>query len=137
MASSATLIQAGRTLIEKQGFRYLVVGGLNTAFGYLVFTLALLVVGLPYLFALVVAHVLGVTFAFTLYRNYVFDTNGSVWIDYLRCHLVYLGQLALSATLLTLFTELGGFHPMVSLLFTLVGTIFVSFFGHKYVSFRR
>lgn len=137
MASGVALIQAGRNLIEKQGFRYLVVGGLNTAFGYVAFSLGLLVFGLPYLAALVVAHVFGVTFAFTLYRNFVFDTNGSVWVDYLRCHLVYLGQLALSATLLTLFTEVGGFHPMVSLLFTLVATVIVSFFGHKHVTFRR
>jgi putative flippase GtrA len=133
----ATIHQAGRTIIARQEFRYLLVGAANTAVGYGLFSICLLLLAFPYPIALVVSHIVSVSVAFVLYRTFVFDSEGNAWLDFFRCHMVYLGQLAVSAVLLAALVELAGLHPMVALLFTLVTTVIVSFFGHKYVSFRR
>ena len=119
---TAALRRAGRSLTNAQGVRFVLVGGFNTAFSYVVFSAALLVFGFTYLAALVVAHFVAVSLAFFLHRRFVFDAAGTLWIDFLRCHFVYLGQLATTAVLLVLLTEVAGLHPMVALPITVVVT---------------
>ncbi len=134
---TAELRRVGRSLTRPQGVRFVLVGAFNTGFSYVVFSVALLVFGVGYLAALVVAHFVAVSVAFFLHRRYVFDADGTMWVDFVRCHLVYLSQLAITAVLLVLLTEIGGLHPMVALPITVVVTTVGSYFGHKYISFRR
>ena len=128
-----------RRLISDQRFRFLVTGGINTAFGLLVFTgldLALRDV-LNYLVVLLFAHVIGVLEAFYLYRQTVFRVRGNLLPDLLRFESVYLVALAVNFALLPLLVEVGGL-PVIGSQFLIVGiTALFSFFGHKHFSFRR
>jgi putative flippase GtrA len=137
VTATRPLSERGLALLRSQPIRYLMVGGFNTVLGFTLFTVQVLVLQIPYLAALVVSHVVGVTVAFLLYRRFVFGAAGGFWLDYVRCHGVYLGQFALSGTLLVILAEVFGLAPVLAMAVTLVTTVTVSFFGHKHISFRR
>ena len=61
-------------LVSSQFLRFILVGGLNTAFGVGVYCLAIFV-GLPYFIATLLSNVLGVCFNFITTGNLVFRNN--------------------------------------------------------------
>lgn len=78
--------------------RFLIVGGLNTLFGYCVFAL-LLMLGLPYPLAVLLASILGILFNFRTYGALVFGRhdNGRLlrfFGVYAICYLLNLVPLA-------------------------------------------
>lgn len=79
-------------------FRYLVVGGINTAFGYGIFA-GLILLQVPYPLAALVSTVAGVLFNFKSYGAFVFDNrdNGRIFrfvAVYGLCYLIGLLPLA-------------------------------------------
>ncbi|MBP3790105.1 MAG: GtrA family protein [Prevotella sp.] len=69
-----TLIQRYYNLVSSQFLRFILVGGLNTAFGVGVYCLAIYV-GIPYYIATLLSNVLGVCFNFITTGNLVFRNN--------------------------------------------------------------
>ena len=69
-----TLIQRYYDLVSSQFLRFILVGGLNTAFGVGVYCLAIYV-GIPYYIATLLSNVLGVCFNFITTGNLVFRNN--------------------------------------------------------------
>ena len=67
-------------------FKYLVVGGVNTLFGYSVFAICLFL-GFHYSLAVLVATILGVLFNFQSYGRLVFQNHS--WVLLVRFILVY------------------------------------------------
>ncbi len=94
-----------------QFFRYLCVGGLNTAFGYISFVVILTLLNavvparllyLTVVIASVLAMPLNITFAYFGYKFFVFRTKGNYLREWLKCFAVYglsmvPGLVALSA----------------------------------------
>ena len=66
--------------IDTVFIRYILVGGLNTAFGYTVFAL-LVLMGMHYYLGILFATLVGVIFNFVTYGNLVFRKSGwkSIW----------------------------------------------------------
>lgn len=134
------------TRIPDQRLAFLLVGGVNTAVGFLAF------VGFDRLYAALApgwapvlhntvtlgcAHVLSVVIAFVLYRTLVFRVTGHVWADLVRFESVYLVSLGINWVLLNLLTVVFRL-PAVLAQAIVVGIIaMISFFGHKHFSFRR
>ena len=77
--------------------------------------------------------------AFTLHRHYTFKVNGTgnVFIDFVRFLSVYVVALLLNSIALPVFVELLGLPPWLAQAIIVVVTTLVSYFGHKYFSFRR
>jgi len=133
-------------LIRDQRVAFLIVGGINTVFGFGVFILFDLTVGraldvsagqvVGSLVTLALAHVAGVLFAFVLYRKFVFKVSGHLWKDLARFESVYLVSLAINAVVLPVLVQLGMERIIAQGLITLATTI-VSYLGHRYFSFRR
>jgi len=63
-----------RTLLRNRFVRFLLVGGLNTAFGYTIFAVCILI-GVPYPVAALISTVLGVLFNFKSYGALVFGSH--------------------------------------------------------------
>ena len=87
-----------RRLLRSRFVRFLLVGGLNTAFGYTVFAICILI-GIPYPVAALVSTVLGVLFNFKSYGTLVFGSHDNRLIlrffaVYGICYLVGLLPLA-------------------------------------------
>lgn len=79
-----------------QFLKFLVVGAVNTVFGYGVFA-ALIVAGVPPMPALVLTYVVGILFNFVTTRRYVFQrAGGSSFFRFVAAYgVIYLANLGL------------------------------------------
>ena len=68
------LIQRYYDIVSSQFLRFILVGGLNTAFGIGVYCLAIFI-GLPYYLAALVSNVLGICFNFITTGSLVFNNS--------------------------------------------------------------
>lgn len=133
-------------LIRDQRIAFLVVGAVNTGIGYLLFVGFDLTVGravLPSIGAsaaavvtLLCAHVVATLIAFVLHRNLVFRVRGHVLRDFVRFQAVYVVTFSINIVVLPLLV-LAGLPALLAQLLITVVTVAVSWFGHKYFSFRR
>ena len=75
-------------IVNSQLLRFVLVGGLNTAFGVGVYCLAIFI-GLPYFIATLVSNVLGVLFNFLTTGNLVFRNSNPLLITrFVACYVV-------------------------------------------------
>lgn len=128
--------------------RYLIVGMWNTAFGYgmyAAFTALLYRYGKnSYLAAMVLSSLINITVAFLGYKWFVFKTKGNYLKEWLRCVSVYSVSIfitfaALPGLVFALRKWFGydrGAPYLAGAILTGVG-VFISFFGHKHISFRQ
>lgn len=139
LSSHSLLRRVGLWAHGDQRVRFLVIGAVNTGFGFAVFAGLQLLVGhaIGYLFVLLLAHVIGVLEAFALYRRAVFRVRGSILVDLARFESVYLVALAVNVVLLPLLVEVGGLPVLGAQALIVVVTALISFVGHKHFSFRR
>ena len=128
-----------RRLLASERVRFLIVGGVNTAFGYLLFVALELAAGddLGYIGVLLISHIISVMFAFVMHRRLVFRVEGNVLVDLLRFWSVYATTIAVNAAALPLLVEVAGL-PVIAAqtLFTVVAVL-ATYVAHKRFSFRR
>ena len=128
-------------LVADERVRFLVVGGINTVVGYVLFALLQITAGhvIGYIGSLYGSYVLAVTLAFVLHRRFTFrvEGTGNRLVDFLRFASVYVVSLAANTLALPLLVELAHLDPLVAQAISVVVTTVVSYFGHKYFSFRR
>jgi len=123
---------------RREQILYLVVGGWNTLFGYLIWALFqyLLHDYIYYLFILVIAWFPAVLNAYLCYRYFVFRSRGSVWRELPRFSLVYVLTLCISLVGLPILLRVLPFSIYVTqALFTAVMVV-LSYLSHKYFSFK-
>jgi len=130
----------GRVRRVSQFLRYLVTGGVNTAFGYGVYAgLTWLLTDRlrgAYMVAAVASNILAITFSYATYKVFVFKTRGHYLREYLRTYLVYGGVTLLGLALLPLLVEVLGVNAYLAALLLIPVTVLCSFLGHKHFSFR-
>ncbi len=127
------------TVVKDQRVAFLIVGGVNTAVGFVCFAGFLALLGQRlYLVALVCAYVVATLIAFVLYRYVVFRVRGHVLADLWRFITVYLSQLGVNFVLLYLLVDVAKLRPvlLVQACITIV-TALMSWVAHKNFSFRR
>lgn len=118
--------------------RYLLVGGWNTGFAYVVFTgLVLAFPDLHYMVVLLLTHAIGTVNAFLTYRYLVFRVRGNFLVDLGRFVLVYIGAFAFNLVALPLLVEGAGLHVIFVQGLIVAVTVVSSYLGHKHFSFRR
>lgn len=128
-----------RVVARSRPARYLVVGALNTAFGYSAG------VGLYYLlspqFHIVaiglLANVMAISFSFITYKLLVFRTHGHWLAEYMRSYVVYGGMALLGIGLLWIFVD--GLRVTIWMAQGLViaMTVAISYLGHSRYTFRN
>jgi len=125
-------------VVKDQRVAFLIVGGVNTVFGYLCFAAFLAVLGRSrYLAALICSYVIAVLFAFVLYRFLVFRVRGHVLRDLWRFSAVYLVSLGVNLVLLPVLVEFVDLPILVAQALIVLVTSVMSWLGHKHFSFRR
>ena len=131
-----------------QFVRYLLVGGFNTLFGYVLFAVInWLFTGLgsySYMYAAVLSTFIAISVAFLGYKWFVFRTKGNYLIEWIRCFGVYgassligLGGLAILVPILRRHMHKPELAPYLAAAMLTGITVVFSFFGHKNVSFRQ
>jgi putative flippase GtrA len=135
-----------RALVRDERVAFLLVGGFNTAFAYLLFAglaatagRALDEAGRPVAGSLVPlagSYAVAVLVAFVLYRRLVFRVRGHVLRDLARFVSVYVVSISLNAVLLPVLVALGVPRLGAQALIVAVITV-ISYVGHRWFSFRR
>jgi putative flippase GtrA len=126
-------------VVRDQRVAFLIVGGVNTAVGFVCFAGFLVLLGQKlYLVALVCAYIVATLIAFVLYRFVVFRVRGHVLADLWRFVTVYISALAVNFALLFVMVDIVHMRPVLlaQAVITLV-TALISWRGHKNFSFRR
>jgi putative flippase GtrA len=116
---------------------YLVVGGWNTLFGYLVWATLQFLLGahLHYLVVLLLGWPIAVLNAYACYRYLVFRSRGSVLRELPRFSLVYVVTLVANLAVLPVALRVLPFSIyVVQGLFTVI-VVICSYLAHKYFSF--
>lgn len=133
----AFLVAKLRELPEK--LRFVVVGGFNTVLGFGAFALIQFLIGawVGEVLVLVLAHISVSSIAFILHRRITFRVDGNVVIDFLRFQSVYIIPIGINLVILPLLVRLAGMNVYLAQGIITVVTVVVSYFGHKYFSFRR
>lgn len=126
-----------KQFFASRGTRYLVVGLVNTIFGFSVFTGLELSAGrvLPYLVVLVLAHIVAVLEAFLLQRCLVFRSQGPWLPELIRFWSVSLFVLALNVVLLLLAVEIAHAPLLLSQLCIFLLLVITSYVLHRSFSF--
>lgn len=125
--------------LSQEKIRFLLVGGFNTAFGYLLFASIQFTIGKSITFfgSLYLSHAIGSSIAFVLYRRFVFPVQGQLLKDFLKFQSVYLVPLISNTFLLPAIILIFNLNAYVAQAISMVILTVVSYFGHKYFSFNR
>ena len=130
-----------------QFFRYLIVGGVNTLFGYGCYALltAILQPRIPhgYVVANLLASVINISFSYLGYKWLVFKTRGNYLREWLRALAVYSTAILVGTALLPVIvfvirrtTRFASAAPYIAGAILIGFTTIYSFLGHRNFSFR-
>lgn len=125
------------SLAEK--LRFLAVGALNTGLGFGLFALLQFLIGeqIGEVFVLLLAHLGASSVAFVLHRRVTFRVSGSILKDYLRFQTVFVVPIGINLIVLPILTRVLGVNVYLAQALITVVSVTISYFGHKYFSFRR
>ncbi len=119
--------------------RFLLVGGMNTFLGFGLFALIQFLVGkwIGEVFVLLLAHLFASSVAFVLHRRITFQVTGNVLQDYIRFQTVFIVPIGINLVVLPFLVRVLGINVYIAQGLITVVTVTISYFGHKYFSFRR
>ena len=124
---------------QQQKLLFLVVGGYNTVFGYLLF--CLLQIGLQdrlhYLTILTISHFLSVINSFLSFKIFVFKTKNNWLFEYCKANLVYLFYLANNFWLLWLLVDIFHCNKFLAQLLCIVILTIITYFLHKNFVYKK
>lgn len=118
--------------------KYFIVGGFNTAFGYL--TTVSLYYSLEHKYHIIIigiiANIICITESFLTYKFLVFKSS-DLWIyEYLRCYAVYGVSIVLGLLGIWTLVDLMGVPFWIAQAGLLIVSVSVSFLGHKNFTFK-
>ncbi|MFJ2839310.1 GtrA family protein [Nocardia sp. NPDC087230] len=125
-------------IVKRQELAFAIVGGFNTLLGMAlaVFWLGVLGDGRPGL-AVVAAYAVSTVIAFVLHRTLVFRVRGHLLRDFVAFCGVNAGGLVLNVILVEVAVTALGFPAAPASVIVMGLVAVLSFFGHRYISFRR
>ena len=128
-----------KKLIEKvfsiQGIRFLFVGGLNTLVGYGIYAL-LVYLNVNYLVANTISTIIGVAHSYLWNRYFTFKSKQKALKEITKFVSVYIASYLIGMCTLFIFKDKLNISPYIAGLINLVITTLISYFGHKYISFK-
>lgn len=120
-------------------FRYLLVGGWNTLFGFMAGPVIyyglhgkvhVVLVG-------VVAYIMSITMAFITHKLFVFRTKGRWLSEYCRSYVVYGGTAAIGIAALWVLVDGMAVPFWIAQVLIMTTTVIISYFGHSKFTFNR
>lgn len=126
-------------MIHSEKFRYLLVGGWNTVFGYLTGVALFLMLSqhLHIILIAIISNIIAITMSFITYKLLVFKTRGRWLTEYLKCYLVYGINALIGVFLLWLFVDHYSINIWLAQGAIIVLTVIFSYLLHKRFTFKR
>lgn len=128
--SISDLKQLLKTFIESEFFRFLVVGGINTAASYVIYVLVSLVA--HYVVAYTISTIAGIVISYVLNAVYVYRTKLSL-ARAAAYPVVYVVQYGLGVALLYVLVDRMGISKFIAPLIIVVLTIPITFLLSRYI----
>lgn len=122
-------------LIDDQRIRFIMVGGVNTAIGYGTFAL-LVGLGMHYFIANICSTVIAVAISYLLNKYFTFQQYKKSYSEIIRFVTVYVVSFLLGSAMLYCLVDWLSLSPYLAGGINLVFTTLISWFGHRYFSFR-
>jgi putative flippase GtrA len=126
-------------MIAEEKKQYLVVGTINTIFGYLTGVGSYKLLGniVDIIWVGLISNIFSITFSFLTYKLFVFKTKGSWVNEYIKSYIVYGASGIISIYLLWVFVEKLHITIWVSQALLIAVVVIFSYFGHKFFTFKR
>jgi putative flippase GtrA len=117
--------------------RFLLAGGYNTVFGYLVFGALFLALGkvINYLLIALLAHLISLVNAFLVHRHLVFRSSGQWLASFIRFNLSQLSSLAVGMVCLYTLVEAARISPLAAQAVAMMITVPLAYLLHRWYSF--
>lgn len=125
-----------RWFLLPQKLRYLLVGGGNTIFAYVLFAI-LYFLTKNYSLSLVIQYIFSVNVSIFDMRYYVFQKKGSLKKDYMRAIIVYLSMLYFNWVSLWVLCDILGVYPLCAQIAYIFLATILTFTLLKYFSFKK
>lgn len=119
-----------------QPIKFIVIGILNTIVGFATYAAFIQFINDNYLQALILSHVIGVTHSYFWNNKWTFQQKGYNAKSGMKFISVYAVTFFVNLFLLTLLVDTIGLNKLIAQAIALFLTTGISFFGHKYWSFR-
>lgn len=124
-------------LLRHHQVRYLLVAGC-TSLGYLALVaIGYQLLGWHYMVAILVAQVITICTAFWFYRGFVFNSKGTIWVDFVRFLSVWSTGAIAGIVGTPFLVEVFGMHPLVAQVLAIIIVAVGSYLGHTFFSFRN
>lgn len=128
-----------KTWIFDEKIRFLVVGGVNTAFGYGCFIALYRWLGeyVNYLVINIFSHFISVFFSFSLYRRFVFlEQLQRPFLAFVKYNVAVLNSLGSGLVLMYVFVQHAQFSPVIAQAFVMAILTLLNYVSHKYFTFK-
>lgn len=125
-----------KKLFSYQPIRFLFVGGLNTLVGYGIYAL-LVYIGVNYLLANTISTIIGIAHSYLWNRFFTFKSKNKAIKEITKFVSVYIVSYLIGMCTLFIFKDKLNISAYIAGLINLVITTLISYFGHKYYSFKK
>ena len=125
-----------KKLFSYQPIRFLFVGGLNTLVGYGIYAL-LVYIGVNYLLANTISTIIGIAHSYLWNRFFTFKSKNRAIKEITKFVSVYIVSYLIGMCTLFIFKDKLNISAYIAGLINLVITTLISYFGHKYYSFKK
>ena len=120
--------------------RYLIIGFINTIFGYFIgilnYILFYKLIGIFFLSLL--NNIVSITFSFLTYKYFVFKTKNKFFLsEYLKSYIVYGISFIVGTFFLWLTLEVLKFDIFIAQFITISLTVIFSYIGNNYFTFKE
>ena len=124
-------------IMNSRKIRYLMAGGWNTVFGYVVSLLLYYLLNqYMHIIAIgLIAHFFAISMAFLTYKVFVFRTKGNWWKEYRRSYLVYGYSIFVSIGMLWLMVDYMAVPFWFAQGLIILITVILSYIGHSRFTF--
>lgn len=129
------MIKLVKKLFSYQPIRFLFVGGLNTMVGYGLYAL-FLYIGVNYLIANTLSTIIGIFHSYFWNRYFTFKSKNKAFKEITKFVSVYAVSYLICTCTLFIFKDKLNINAYVAGLLNIVINTLISYFGHKYISFR-
>ena len=120
-----------------QKLRFLLVGGFNTVFSYLLFVLMVAGMNIPYQAALIIGYIISTNVSIVTQRYYVFSSHGNWKAEYSKAWGVYLAVLLINYVAMYAMVDVAKMNELLAQgIYTVVITVFI-YVMHRYFSFEN
>lgn len=127
-----------RRYLARAEIRYILIGIVNTLFGYLFggVLYIILINKINFIYILIFVNIISITFSFITYRKYVFKSNGKWLEEYLRCYMVYGVGALLGSAIVWFLVQKADISIWFAQAVAIIFVALASYIGHKKFTFR-